>query len=186
MGKVKLFVFSAIIFSVVSFFNALEAQEDSEFTKLSEFLKSKYQITLETKDLVMIKAVYAFWESFGKSIWPGVDISTTPMSIVFPQKQNILIGHPNPPKDAIYLSESLPFLNKKAFLYPDRTFMNGLMTSPNYEGKPTVFFNTIQTYNEFVHKYAQDNHKPDLENYQKPLLEHLGGILHELFVNFRT
>ncbi|MBF0546782.1 MAG: hypothetical protein HQM08_20245 [Candidatus Riflebacteria bacterium] len=40
---------------------------------------------------------------------------------------------------------------------------------------------------KFWDRYAKidNNHKPDLENYQKPLLEHLGGILHELLHAFQ-
>jgi len=168
-----------VIFIIFNFIIVSAVSALSEMEKISEFLK-KSDITFTDKDLIMIEELYTFWNNYSKDLWPGMKIIETPISIVFAGKQNILIGHPKPPADAIYLSENIPLLNKKAFLYPDRTFMNGAMCSPDFEGVPTVFINTYDEYNKFIREYAKKNNLPEYENYQRPLFDHLGAILHEL------
>ncbi|MBI2267215.1 MAG: hypothetical protein HYU64_18975 [Armatimonadetes bacterium] len=175
-------VFSLVLFFVS--FSSYSPCSAQEIERIQKFLE-QYQITIQEKDLIIIQETYDFWNRFGEEIWPGVDISQTPLVIVFPQKQNILIGHPKSPKNSIHLAEKLPVIGKPALLYPDRTFMNGAMCSPNFEGTPTVFFNTLDTYNDFVHNMGKEKNNPELLKYRRPLMDYCGAILHELFHSFQ-
>ena len=167
-----------ITFIFISLFS-LQAKA-STLEDLQDVFK-KYDIKIENKDIVIIKEIYNFWTNYGENIWPGVKPEETPIGIVFPEKYNILIGHPNPPKDAIFLTDSFPLLNKKAYLYKDTSFMYGAATQPDFNGEPTVFFNTLGTFNNYIHEYAIKNKLKSMEDYKKPVLLHMGDIMHEFF-----
>lgn len=141
----------------------------------------KYGISVSESDLLLVKDVYDFWKKRGDGIWPGMKPETTPLVIVFPEKHNLVIGHDGTITGAVALADKLPVLDKKAFLVKDDTFMNGAMASPDYNGRPTVFFNTIETTDRFIRDYAKKNGIASHENYRTDPLDHMGKILHELF-----
>lgn len=147
---------------------------------------SKHDISVSEDDLKIIDKVYKFWELSGEKIWTGAHFETTPIVIVFSGKYNIVIGHPNKIKEEIFLTDKFPILNKKAVLIKDNTFMGGgAMTSPDFNGVPTVFINTLTHNNEYIRDYAKTNNITYLLSYEKPLLEYMGTVLHELFHSYQ-
>ena len=50
-------------------------------------------------DVIRIRELYHITDTFGEDIWPGFDTRTTPIAINNDDKQELLIGHPNPPQE---------------------------------------------------------------------------------------
>jgi len=186
MKKLSINIVDIVVFTVVACFAAsflFCSASRAEASSLAELAPvfDKYEIGISDNDLSVIHEVYEYWAKRGDTIWPGVDFQTTPIAIVFPEKYNILIGHDRDITGEIFLTDKFPLFNKKAVLIKDNTFMHGAMTSPAFNGRPTVFINTIETTNKFTRDYAKSNNLKEYLNYKINLLEYMGKITHELF-----
>lgn len=138
----------------------------------------KAGVTLTDADLYRVAEVYNFWEQKGESIWPGVQLSTVPVQLVFPEKLDVLIGHPNPPEGCVNEAIKLPALNKTFCHRPDRKFLYGASTGR--EGAElAVSVNTLDVFDEYVNGMLQKQ-KPGSEKFSKPYNVYLGELAHEL------
>jgi len=138
----------------------------------------KAGIQLTDTDLYRVAEVYNFWGQKGESIWPGLDLTTTPVQLVFPEKQDILIGHPDPPEDCVREDIKLPGFNKTFCHRPGRNFMYGGGTAP-LNKVPTISVNTMDVFDAYTNALWQKNN-PKAEKYSKPYLLYLGEVAHEL------
>ncbi|OGR65885.1 MAG: hypothetical protein A2X31_00865 [Elusimicrobia bacterium GWB2_63_22] len=139
---------------------------------------AKAGIALADADLYRVAEVYNFWEQKGEGIWPGMQISSTPVQLVFPEKYGVLIGHPEPPKDCEAQETLLPVLDRPFCLRPDRSFMYGAGTGA-LNKRPVVSLNTLGVFDAYVNEQLKKQ-KPDAAKYAKPYLEYLGTLAHEL------
>ena len=138
----------------------------------------KAGVKLSDVDLYRVAEVYNFWEQKGESIWPGVDMTTVPVQFVFPEKLDVLIGHPSPPEGCVKEDLKLPALNKTFCHRPDRKFLYGASTGR--EGKEmAVSVNTLDVFDEYVNGLMQKQ-KPGAEKFSKPYNVYLGELAHEL------
>lgn len=138
----------------------------------------KAGVTLTDTDLYRIAEIYNFWEQKGEAIWPGVDMTTVPVQIIFPEKLNVLIGHSNPPEGCAREDIKLPGFNKTFCHRPDRKFLHGAATGR--EGSDlAVSVNTMEVFDEYVNGLIQKQ-KPGAEKFEKPYLMYLGEVAHEL------
>lgn len=135
-------------------------------------------IALTDTDLYRVAEIYNFWEQKGESVWPGMNVSTTPLQIVFPEKYDVLIGHPNPPEDCAKVQVPLPVLGRDFCLRPDRSFQYGAGTG-GLNKFPVVSFPTVETLENYVNE-QQKKLKPAAGKYVKPYLEYLSTLAHEL------
>lgn len=132
-------------------------------------------------DLYRIKESWNAWGQAGSAIWPGVKAEEIPLVVVYSAKEDIVIGHPNPPVGCLPLKEPLPIIERLACRMPDRTFMNGMMAG-NLNGAQAVYFNTWDEYNTFVRNYAKGDPKmAALSNYSRPFSEYMAVLAHESF-----
>lgn len=139
---------------------------------------NKAGVQLTDTDLYRVAEVYNFWRQKGESIWPGLDITATPVQLVFPEKQDILIGHPNPPEDCVKEDITLPGFNKTFCHRPGRNFMYGGGTAP-LNKVPTISINTMDVFDAYANALRQKSNVKG-EKYSKPYLLYLGEVAHEL------
>lgn len=138
----------------------------------------KAGVTLTDTDLYRVAEVYNFWEQKGESIWPGVDMTTVTVQFVFPEKLDVLIGHPNPPEGCVKEDIKLPALNKTFCHRPDRKFLYGASTGR--EGAElAVSVNTLDVFDVYVNGMMQKQ-QPGAEKFSKPYNVYLGELAHEL------
>jgi len=140
---------------------------------------AELNISLNDSDLNRINEVYNFWSQKGENIWPGVKIENTPVQIIFPEKTNLLIGHPNPPKDCLPSPVRIPVLKKDFCYIKDNTFMYGAMSGP-INKIPAISINTIDLYEKYVRDYFLKNNIAP-QNYKKTSIQYFSEILHEMF-----
>lgn len=138
----------------------------------------KAGVRLTDADLYRVAEVYNYWRQRGESIWPGVDMATVPVQFVFPEKLDVLIGHPSPPLDCVQEDIQLPAFGKTFCHRPDRTFLNGAMTGKVGNGL-AVSFNTMDVFDDYVNDYFLKNNIKQ-EKFAKPYLQYLGELAHEM------
>jgi len=117
-------------------------------------------------DVIRIKELHHITDTFGDQIWPGFDTRKIPVAINNDDKQELLIGHPNPPK------EYHPF---KDFEVNDRSVLirDGITRYGPRGGGWAVEINGAQS--AYVSTLKEDR---DTEGY-------LSLILHECFHCFQ-
>ncbi|HNW45133.1 MAG TPA: hypothetical protein PKI19_11560 [Elusimicrobiales bacterium] len=167
-----------IITGVLFFAAALRCGPAAAMPPEAEAVFEKAGVKLTDADLYRVAEIYNFWDQKGESVWPGVDMTTTPVQLVFPAKLGVLIGHPNPPEGCIKEDIKLPGFNKTFCHRPDRSFLYGAATGR--EGRSMVVsLNPMDLYEEYIKDYyARNNIKA--EKYTKPYLQYLGEAAHEL------
>lgn len=135
-------------------------------------------IKLDDWDLWRIEEIYNLWRQAGQTLWPGVTgVETTPILLVFPWKNDVLIGHPHPPADCLPFSSDL---GADRFCYRKNvaTHYSGEMKALN--GVPTVMVFTLATLDE---RGAQQMNTPA---YRHPYLSNSATYAHELFHAFQA
>lgn len=135
-------------------------------------------VKLADADLYRIAELHNFWAQKGEKIWPGADISSVPVQIVFPEKLDVLIGHPAPPAGCEPAAVRLPGLNRTFCSRPDRTFLYGFATGKENE-VPTVSLNTMDALDDYVSAQLEKR-SPGSGKYRRPYMEYLGSMAHEM------
>lgn len=138
----------------------------------------KAGVKLDDADLYRIAEIYNFWEQKGARLWPGMHIATTPVQIVFPEKLDILIGGAKPPADCEKVDEELPGFGRTYCHRKDRKFLYGGATGRE-GGDIVVSANTLEVFDDYVNKLVQQR-QPGAARLEKPYLQYLGEIAHEL------
>ena len=144
----------------------------------AEKIFARAGVKLVDADLYRVAEAYNFWAQKGDSIWPGADISSVPVQFVFPEKLDVLIGHPDPPPGCVKEDILLPGLNRTFCHRPDRTFQYGFVAGREND-IPTVSLNTMETFENYANAQLAARN-PGAAKYSRPYMEYLGSLAHEL------
>ena len=79
------------VFVILCFYDMVSAQDSTA--------KDKPARPLGEIDVIRIRELHHITNTFGDEIWPGFDTRTIPVAINNHDKQEFLIGHPNPPEE---------------------------------------------------------------------------------------
>jgi hypothetical protein len=168
--------------TVLFYFLGLSCWRVSAMPPEAAAIFEKAGVRLADADLFRVAEVYNYWGQKGESIWPGVDVATVPVQFVFPEKMDILIGHPDPPADCVRENIVLPGLNKTFCHAPGRTFLHGAATGP-LNKVPTLSANTMGEFDDYANDYYRKNGLD--RKYQKLYLQYLGELAHEMFHGYQ-
>lgn len=138
----------------------------------------KAGVTLTDADLYRAAEAYNFWQQKGENVWPGVDMRAVPLQLVFPEKLDVIIGHPSPPADCVKENIKLPGLDKTFCHRPDRTFYYGFAAGQE-SGVPMVSLNTMEVFDEYANALMRKQGLAE-GKYAKTYREYLGSLVHEL------
>ncbi|UCH92656.1 MAG: hypothetical protein JSV88_20495, partial [Candidatus Aminicenantes bacterium] len=86
IAMIVLLVFVAAVFFTPGFSNANQDQQPVE--------KSRWEL-----EILRIKELFRLTDMFGDKIWPGFDTRKIPIAVNYNNRQEVLINHPNPPKE---------------------------------------------------------------------------------------
>jgi len=94
-------------------------------------------------DPLLILEAEEVWSVIGQphnDVWPGWDASSTPLLFYFPNKQDVLINHPNPPEGFVPYTGPIRFSGGKIFVRSGKTIeeFDGQNTSVDVNGATTL------------------------------------------------
>ena len=138
----------------------------------------KAGVTLTDADLYRAAEAYNFWQQKGENVWPGADMRAVPLQLVFPEKLDVIIGHPSPPADCVKENIKLPGLDKTFCHRPDRTFYYGFAAGQE-NGVPMVSLNTMEVFDEYANALMKKQGLAE-GKYAKTYREYQGSLVHEL------
>lgn len=134
-------------------------------------------IELNDLDLGRLEESYNFWRQAGPAVWAGVTgVEATPIELVFPNRYNVLIGHPRPPEGCLPFSERLP---AERFCYRKDPYFGPGAGTGKLNGVPAVYINTFGVMDALG---AQHYNDPD---YKSNYLINLATLNHELLHAFQ-
>ena len=123
-------------------------------------------IKLDEKDLLRVAETRSYWRQRAAAVWPGADISTITVGLMFAGKGTIVLAHPAPPKDCLPLAEDIPAAQLCRAPAPNLPVPTGKL----YGGVPAVFLVT-----------REECEKNKIEACAGSYADYSGTALHETF-----